>query len=423
MTTASRIRAIIVALLAAFLLVAIPQPALAVTSSELRTQLDEANEKLDSLANEVMAAGEALNDTIFKLEETQEKVDAKQDEIDAKQEEIDAKQAEIDAKQDEIDETQAKIEATERRIQIKLNQLAATQEALSERMVATYKAGPTSLLQIILGSSSFEELQSNIFYAQKVRAQDEQRIEDVRRARAELEEEQEVLEQQKGELEKQQAELEKQQDELKRQQDALEAQQAELLELKAEQQALADEQASQKADLEKRQAEQKAYVDQLDSELKAKIEEERKAELERQRQEAARLAEQYGGTGPVQVTDANRQTILNAAYTQLGVSYVWGGYSPGVCFDCSGFTKWCYAQAGITLPHSAYGQSRLLSPRAEADLEPGDLVVWIGGMNPISGNHVAIYIGDNKIIHAVGRGVIIGGLYSVGGYTVAGAVV
>ena len=47
-----------------------------------------------------------------------------------------------------------------------------------------------------------------------------------------------------------------------------------------------------------------------------------------------------------------RQKIVDAAYSQLGVPYVWGGTTPGVGFDCSGLVQYCYAVAGIRIPRT-----------------------------------------------------------------------
>ena len=47
---------------------------------------------------------------------------------------------------------------------------------------------------------------------------------------------------------------------------------------------------------------------------------------------------------------ADGNAIVQAAYGQLGVPYVWGGSTPNVGLDCSGLTQYCYAQAGIAIP-------------------------------------------------------------------------
>ena len=128
-------------------------------------------------------------------------------------------------------------------------------------------------------------------------------------------------------------------------------------------------------------------------------------------------------TGPVLLAyrdDPTLETIVNAAYSQLGVGYSYGASSPGVAFDCSGLTSWCYAQAGISIPHSSAGQAGCIT--STGNLQPGDLVVWLGGVDSGSGNHVALYVGNDQIIHANGSYVKLDSLSGRSGYTVAGSV-
>lgn len=111
--------------------------------------------------------------------------------------------------------------------------------------------------------------------------------------------------------------------------------------------------------------------------------------------------------------DKRRARILAAAYSQRGVPYGYGGAYPGVVFDCSGFTSWCYAQAGISIPHSSAEQAAMATRCAFRDLQAGDLVFWIGtGGASISGNHVAIYVGDGQVIHSNELGVNVAPLKS-----------
>jgi hypothetical protein len=90
-------------------------------------------------------------------------------------------------------------------------------------------------------------------------------------------------------------------------------------------------------------------------------------------------------------TGAGGNAIVAAAESQLGVPYVWGGSTPGVGLDCSGLVQYCYAQAGIQLPH--YSESQMQGgtriPLSEA--QPGD-ILWKPG-------HVAIYVGGDEYIH------------------------
>ena len=86
------------------------------------------------------------------------------------------------------------------------------------------------------------------------------------------------------------------------------------------------------------------------------------------------------------------------------VSYVWGADNPETFeFDCSSFTKYCYKQAGFTLPRTAAAQYSATDRVAGADLETADLVFFSGTMSRTGITHVGIYIGGGKFIHNSGR--------------------
>lgn len=88
---------------------------------------------------------------------------------------------------------------------------------------------------------------------------------------------------------------------------------------------------------------------------------------------------------------ASGNAIVRAAESQLGVPYVWGGSTPGKALDCSGLVQYCYAQAGIALPH--YSEDQAVGGRKVplSEAEPGD-ILWRPG-------HVAIYVGGDEYIH------------------------
>jgi cell wall-associated NlpC family hydrolase len=94
------------------------------------------------------------------------------------------------------------------------------------------------------------------------------------------------------------------------------------------------------------------------------------------------------------------QEIVEYAKNFLGTSYVYGGDSPKEGFDCSGFVKYVYAHFGIGLERSSTDQSSQGVRVKKANLRVGDLVFFDtnGGHNRI--NHVGIYIGNGKFIHA-----------------------
>lgn len=94
-----------------------------------------------------------------------------------------------------------------------------------------------------------------------------------------------------------------------------------------------------------------------------------------------------------------KQQIVDYAKKFLGVKYVWGGQSPNG-FDCSGFVWYVYKHFGYTLERTSSNQSKHGTKINRSDLLMGDLVFFDtnGGNNGV--NHVGLYIGDGKFIHA-----------------------
>lgn len=120
--------------------------------------------------------------------------------------------------------------------------------------------------------------------------------------------------------------------------------------------------------------------------------------------------------------DAARRAAIDAAFSQIGVPYGYGSYSPGSSLDCSGLIMYAYSKAGVSLPHSSVAQSGVATHKSLEDLLPGDLLFWVGtSSNSGSGSHVAMYLGNGKMIHASWEGVIVQGVY--GGWNACGSVV
>jgi cell wall-associated NlpC family hydrolase len=101
---------------------------------------------------------------------------------------------------------------------------------------------------------------------------------------------------------------------------------------------------------------------------------------------------------------------VSAARSQIGKPYVFGAADPSVGFDCSGLTMWAWAQAGVSLPHSALDQYNSLPKVPLSQVQPGD-IIWYDSTSA----HVALYIGGGQIIHSrhpgYGGGVQYGSLY------------
>ena len=141
--------------------------------------------------------------------------------------------------------------------------------------------------------------------------------------------------------------------------------------------ALADKTVSEVQGYQEAKAEAEVIAqERLEAEAARKAEEERKAA------EEARLEK--------------RQGIVDFALQFVGNPYVYGGTSLTNGADCSGFVMSVFAEFGYELPRVAAAQCAASEKKDVSDIEAGDLVFYgDGGID-----HVALYIGDGKIVHA-----------------------
>ena len=89
--------------------------------------------------------------------------------------------------------------------------------------------------------------------------------------------------------------------------------------------------------------------------------------------------------------------VLSAAYSVIGTPYVFGGTSP-YGFDCSGFTQYAFAQAGISIPRTADSQLYYGRQVSMDNLRVGDLIFFTT-YEP-GASHCGIYVGNGNFIHA-----------------------
>lgn len=97
-----------------------------------------------------------------------------------------------------------------------------------------------------------------------------------------------------------------------------------------------------------------------------------------------------------------RQKIIQAANRQMGIKYRWGGNTPREGFDCSGFTKFAHNYLNVKIPRTAAEQSRASRTISRRDLRPGDMIFFKTTGSRV--NHVGIYLGDGRFIHAASGG-------------------
>ena len=277
--------------------------------------------------------------------------------IDKLDEELSAATEDYDYATQQLEDTQAQVAKTTANIAKAEGDLQTEQDQFNQRMVNIYKAGKLNMLNVLLGSNSFSDLISRVDQWQRFSKQDSTLVGQIAAYKKDVAD-------RKVELE---AQLQQQQ------QDAAKADTAKakvLAQLKKQEQALKGKEA-QVAALKKAEAARQA---KLAAEARA-----------RQRFLASRPG-----------------IIISTAMKYLGVPYVWGASSPSG-FDCSGLVKYCYAQVGISLPHSSAMQYTYGTHVSRDQLMPGDLVFFY---NPI--HHVGIYIGNGNMINATGTHVQIG---------------
>ena len=174
---------------------------------------------------------------------------------------------------------------------------------------------------------------------------------------------------------------------------------AELQATAEERQGIVDSLAAKQDQIESRVAEARDLFEELDREYHDALAAQAAAE--------SASATAAGGWSPSPIPpppapNGNVAAVLDAAYSVIGTPYMWGGSSPETGFDCSGFTMWAWAHAGVYLPHSSAAQYSSLPHVAQSDLQPGDLVFFY---SPIS--HVGMYVGGGSMIHSPHSGSVV----------------
>ena len=103
-------------------------------------------------------------------------------------------------------------------------------------------------------------------------------------------------------------------------------------------------------------------------------------------------SEQSSGSDSSSSYSGSGSSVVDYATQFVGNPYVWGGTSLTNGADCSGFVQSVYANFGVSLPRTSYEQQNAGTEVSYADAQPGDLICY--------GGHVAIYMGNGRIVHA-----------------------
>ncbi len=350
---------------------------------------------------------EDLDDQVNELEGEQEGIDA---EIQVLSNEIAEIMASISLLEEEIEAKKAQIEQA--KIDLEEAQKVERQqyEAMKVRVKAVYESGKTSFLDILFSASSMQDMLNKADYVERMHEYDKKMFTNYKIARQNVEDLKETLEIEESELEATQEGLEEEQG-------SVEEARAELQAISADY-AIQISKARQQAEVYKQQIKQRnAQIKQIEAEeeRKKKEEEERKKKEEEAKKNSSNnnnsnnsdnstasdsapakevSAKSTAGKETVASAkgSAKGKEVANYACGFVGNPYVAGGTSLTKGADCSGFTQSVYKAFGYSLPRNSTSQRSVGREVSYAEAEPGDIICYPG--------HVAIYIGNGKIVHA-----------------------
>jgi len=257
------------------------------------------------------------------------------------------------AAQIKLDSIEAELRVNENRLAVAKANYKQAEATLSARLVTLYTSGEESTLEVLLGSSSLDDLLDRVDTVNRLSEQDARIVNEVRGFRTEIKE-----------------------------------REAKLTMARSEQERLVAERAAKRDEIRGQLAERQQLLGSIKDQI-AKMRAAEQAQQQRLANQAeTRVSNDFGGNPA-----GHYSGVVGIAMQYLGVPYVWGGASPSG-FDCSGLVMYVYAQLGIDLPHFAAAQFRAGRHVRMDQLRPGDLVFFDDL------NHVGIYTGGGRFIHA-----------------------
>lgn len=327
---------------------------------------------------------------------------AQPSEIQAASDKIDSLAAELKDCQNSLDENEGNLQklATEivnkeQEITQTTQKLDAAKEVLSKRVRSSYKSGVASMLELIMGSTSMEDLVSRIHYMDSVSQEDAHTINDVRDLSRELASQKSALEEQQA---KEKAQGEKLQSQIDDIQSMLSEAQSYYNSLSAEAQAAIQKQAENTDS-------QAAYVigaiqENSDNTQSAAGNSSAQSNNQNDDHNDGGSSSTPSPSRSNSYSDAGGPVANAYQFLGKGYRYIWGSSNPSNGgFDCSGFTQYIFRLSGYSISRTTWTQRDEIKAKGNWKTSPSQLVA--GDLVFFNGcNHVGIYVGGDQFIHS-----------------------
>lgn len=265
-------------------------------------------------------------------------------------------------------------------------------EAMKLRIKYMYENGTVSALETLVSAENFSDLLNKAEYVAEVHLYDRKQLQEYADTCQEIEDLKDQLVEEQANMQTMQAEYEAKEETLNT---TLEEKRAEIADFDAQIQAVAEEAARRAAEREEAEQADNAgntggtTVNNGNSGNGGSGSNAGSSNSGGSSSANTGGGSQNSGGGSSAGNTSVAQAIVNAAYSQLGVPYVYGGTS-SAGWDCSGLVQYCHSVAGISLPRTSQAQGGC--GVAVSSPKPGDIVCY--------GGHVGIYIGGGQMIHA-----------------------
>ena len=368
--------------------------ALSTTHTAYATSVSDLQKQRQAKENEKKGTQgqlDSLNDQINDLSGEKEDVEAQISGLTSQIAEI---MASVSLLEDEIADTEEQIKQAQKDYDAAKEKEDAQYRAMKKRIQYLYEKGETSYIELLMAAKSWSDMLNKAEYVQEIYTYDRNMLDDYAATVKQVAALKESLEEQKSEL--QAAEYE------------LEQEKASLQESLDEQKAIAADYDVQLAKAKQEAAAYKAKIKQQNAEIQklASAEQAKKAEEEAKRKAAEQKnnssSQNSSGTAPPsaggsktvppKMGSGTGSDIAQYACQFVGNPYVPGGTSLTNGADCSGFTQSVYRVYGYSLPRNSSSQRSAGREVSYEEAQPGDLICYAG--------HVAIYLGNGRIVHA-----------------------